>query len=50
LECSDFTAIAVLDWFLHHSITLNIRGNSKRLREKFKAGQLKPRSGPDTDR
>lgn len=31
-------AAAILDRLLHHSITVNIRGNSYRLREKRKAG------------
>ena len=35
-------ATAVLDRLLHHSITVNIRGESYRLREKLKAGLLKP--------
>jgi hypothetical protein len=47
-------ATAVLDRLLHHSITVNIRGDSYRLREKLKAGLLKPKSaaepGPDTNR
>jgi DNA replication protein DnaC len=38
-------ATAVLDWLLHHSITVNIRGESYRLREKLKAGLLKPKVG-----
>ena len=36
-------ASAVLDRLLHHSITVNIRGDSYRLREKRKAGLLKPK-------
>jgi DNA-binding IclR family transcriptional regulator len=36
-------ATAVLDRLLHHSITVNIRGESYRLREKLKAGLLKPK-------
>ncbi len=38
-------ATAVLDRLLHHSITVNIRGESYRLREKLKAGLLKPNVG-----
>ena len=38
-------ATAVLDRLLHHSITVNIRGESYRLREKLKAGLLKPKVG-----
>lgn len=34
-------ATAILDRLLHHAVTLNIRGNSYRLREKFKAGILR---------
>ena len=34
-------AAAILDRLLHHSITVNIRGDSYRLREKMKAGLLK---------
>ena len=34
-------ATAILDRLLHHSITVNIRGESYRLREKLKAGLLK---------
>ncbi len=35
-------AAATLDRLLHHSVTLNIRGDSYRLREKRKAGILAP--------
>jgi DNA replication protein DnaC len=34
-------ATAILDRVLHHAITLNIRGNSYRLREKLKAGLIR---------
>ena len=34
-------ASAILDRLLHHLITVNIRGNSYRLKEKMKAGRLK---------
>ena len=40
-------ASAVLDRLLHHSITINIRGDSYRLREKLKAGLLKPKLDMD---
>jgi DNA replication protein DnaC len=40
-------ASAILDRFLHHSITVNIKGESYRLREKLKAGLLKPKLGVD---
>lgn len=36
-------ASAILDRLLHHSITINIRGESYRLKEKLKAGLLKPK-------
>ncbi|MDQ7839619.1 MAG: IS21-like element helper ATPase IstB [bacterium] len=35
-------AAAILDRLLHHAITVNIRGNSYRLKEKLKAGLVKP--------
>jgi DNA replication protein DnaC len=34
-------ATAILDRLLHHAITLNIRGNSYRLKEKLKAGLVR---------
>ena len=34
---------AILDRLLHHSITINIKGQSYRLKEKLKAGLLKPK-------
>lgn len=40
-------AAAILDRLLHHSITINIKGESYRLREKLKAGLLKPKLGAD---
>jgi hypothetical protein len=40
-------ATALLDRLLHHSITVNIRGESYRLREKLKAGLLKPKITAD---
>jgi hypothetical protein len=40
-------AAAILDRLLHHSITVNIKGESYRLREKLKAGLLKPKLGVD---
>jgi DNA replication protein DnaC len=36
-------ASAILDRLLHHSITVNIKGESFRLREKLKAGLLRPK-------
>jgi DNA replication protein DnaC len=35
-------ATAVLDRILHHAITLNIRGKSYRLKDKLKAGLVRP--------
>lgn len=35
-------ATAILDRVLHHAITVNIRGNSYRLKEKLKAGLIRP--------
>jgi DNA replication protein DnaC len=35
-------ATAILDRVLHHAITVNIRGNSYRLKDKLKAGLLRP--------
>jgi DNA replication protein DnaC len=40
-------ATAILDRLLHHSITVNIRGDSYRLREKLKAGLLKSKHLPE---
>ena len=34
-------ATAILDRVLHHAITINIRGNSYRLKEKLKAGLIR---------
>jgi hypothetical protein len=42
-------ATAILDRILHHAITINIRGNSYRLKDKLKAGLVpppRPRSKP----
>lgn len=41
-------ASAILDRVLHHSITVNIKGDSYRLREKLKAGLLKSKATIDT--
>ncbi|HSF59792.1 MAG TPA: IS21-like element helper ATPase IstB [Candidatus Binatia bacterium] len=40
-------ASAILDRILHHSITVNIRGDSYRLKEKLKAGLLKSKLLPE---
>jgi len=34
-------AAAILDRILHHAITINIRGNSYRLKDKLKAGLIR---------
>jgi DNA replication protein DnaC len=39
-------ATAILDRLLHHATTVNIEGDSYRLREKKKAGHLGRRSKP----
>jgi DNA replication protein DnaC len=39
-------ATAILDRLLHHSTTINIKGESYRLREKRKAGMLSPETEP----
>ena len=41
-------AIAILDRLLHHSVTLNIRGNSYRLKEKLKAGLVRAEETTDS--
>lgn len=35
-------AAAILDRVLHHATTISIRGNSYRLKEKLKAGLIRP--------
>ena len=40
-------ATAVLDRILHHAITRNIRGNSYRLKDKLKAGLVRPAEAPE---
>ncbi|MDI6809370.1 MAG: ATP-binding protein, partial [Candidatus Eisenbacteria bacterium] len=39
-------ATAILDRLLHHSTTVNIKGESYRLKEKRKAGMLSPEPQP----
>jgi DNA replication protein DnaC len=41
-------ATAILDRLLHHAITLNIRGNSYRLKDKLKAGLVRPAEAMET--
>ncbi|WP_291971636.1 ATP-binding protein, partial [Candidatus Symbiopectobacterium sp.] len=42
-------ATAILDRLLHHSTTLNIKGESYRLKEKRKAGVLAKNATPVSD-
>ena len=42
-------ATAILDRVLHHAITINIRGNSYRLKVKLKAGLVKPVGATTTE-
>jgi DNA replication protein DnaC len=41
-------ATAILDRVLHHAITVNIRGNSYRLKDKLKAGLVRPEESTTT--
>jgi hypothetical protein len=38
-------AAAILDWLLHHSHVVTIRGDSYRLREKRRSGLFRPQTG-----
>lgn len=40
-------ATAILDRLLHHSVTINIKGESFRIKEKKKAGFFKPDMAED---
>jgi hypothetical protein len=40
-------ASAILDRLLHHATTINIKGESYRLKEKRRAGLLRPAATPD---
>jgi hypothetical protein len=42
-------ATAILDRLLHHATTVNIKGDSYRLREKKKAGLLGRKAKPPTE-
>jgi DNA replication protein DnaC len=42
-------ATAILDRLLHHSTTVNVKGESYRLKEKRKAGLIKPRIEPEDE-
>jgi len=44
--CHRVIATAILDRVLHHAITMNIRGNSYRLKDKLKAGLVRPAETP----
>ncbi len=46
-RCILHCATAIQDRLLHHAITLNIRGNSYRLKDKLKAGLIRTEE-PDT--
>ena len=41
-------ATAILDRVLHHAITISIRGNSYRLKDKLKSGLVKPAEATTT--
>lgn len=41
-------ATAILDRLLHHAVTLNIRGNSYRLKDKLKAGLIRSHDNDDS--
>jgi DNA replication protein DnaC len=41
-------ATAILDRLLHHAVTLDIRGNSYRLKEKLKAGLVRSADDDNT--
>ena len=43
-------ATAILDCLLHHSTTINIKGESYRLKEKLKAGLIKKNFIPETQK
>ena len=40
-------ATAILDWLLHHSHVITIRGDSYRLREKRRSGLIKTTALPE---
>lgn len=42
-------ATAILDRVLHHAIIMNIRGNSYRLKDKLKAGLVRPAETPTVE-
>lgn len=42
-------ATAILDRVLHHAITINIRGNSYRLKDKLKAGLIRTEAATEID-
>jgi len=42
-------ATAIPDRVLHHAITMNIRGNSHRLKDKLKAGLVRPAETPPSN-
>lgn len=42
-----FIATAILDRVLHHAVTVNIRGNSCRLKDKLKSGLVRAEGPSD---
>ena len=46
--CDRVIATAILDRLLHHAMTMNFRGNSYRLKDKFKAGLVRPHDDSST--
>ena len=45
---SCWVSAPILDRLLHHAVTLNIRGNSYRLKEKLKAGLVRSEETNDS--
>jgi DNA replication protein DnaC len=41
-------ATAIVDRVVHHAVTMNIRGNSCRLKEKLKAGLVRAEEAEST--
>ena len=49
LQQLSYARVLILDRLLHHSTTLNIKGESYRLKEKRKAGVLTKNATPISD-
>lgn len=45
----DRVIAAILDRLLHHAVTMNIRANSYRLKDKLKAGLVRPHEDSSTN-